>query len=205
VSVIRGAPWGDAGPLPADALFVATDAEAAAELDAARREGRDPRPVALLGGNLCRALGGRGDLARLHGGDATRATVDVLSVTIDGGAARAAVAHVVARGATWWFGPVTAAMNAEWLGEWDLAPRAHPGDGLVDVVRAELSFADRRKARRRLPSGTHVPHPGIRIDRSAAVVVETHRPQWVWLDGVRAGRARRIEIEVLPDALRVAV
>ena len=49
-----------------------------------------------------------------------------------------AVAHVVARGGgPWWRGPIVAVMNADRLGRWDVAPRAHPNDGRLDVVEVD--------------------------------------------------------------------
>ena len=38
-------------------------------------------------------------------------------------------------------------MNAQWLGDWDLGPRSHPNDGLLDVTDGTLPFGDRWKAR----------------------------------------------------------
>ncbi len=64
-------------------------------------------------------------------------------------------------------------MNAQWIGSWDVAPRSHPNDGLLDRCEGDLSLDDRWKARGRLPSGTHVPHPGIAEQR--AVVHQHHR------------------------------
>ena len=114
------------------------------------------------------------------------------------------VAHLVAR-RSWWIGRVIAVMNAEWLGRWDLGPRAHPGDGLLDISDATLSFGDRLKARRRLPTGTHLPHPGIETDRVGAWQVELQPALDVWLDGERIARARNLSIRVEPEALTVVV
>jgi hypothetical protein len=205
MTIVRGAPWGENGPLPGDGIVVADVAAASAAVDAARHAGRALPPIGFVGGDVCRTLGGRGDPARLHTPDATRATIDLLAVQLDDGPERAAVAHVVARGRTWLRGPLVLAMNAAWLGRWNVAPRAHPNDGLVDVVRADPSTGDRLKARRRLPLGTHVPHPAIRIERTAATVIELGRSTGVWIDGRRAGTARRLTLRVQPDALRVTV
>lgn len=94
-------------------------------------------------------------------------------------------------------------MNAEFLGGWDVAPRAHPGDGLLDVVEvaASMPLGDRLRARRRLPTGGHIPHPAIALSRRAAVQVEFDRPTPVWLDGERVGAAHRLSIRVERDAL----
>ncbi|MCA1692669.1 MAG: hypothetical protein LC733_10905, partial [Actinobacteria bacterium] len=111
--------------------MVGSDSEARAVLEEARRE-RQPFPaLGLLGGDLCRTLGGQGgDPARLRGGEGVRFTVDVGEVLLDG-RLRLFVAHLVARSHLWTRSFVV--MNAQWLGRWNLGPRAHPGDGLLDT------------------------------------------------------------------------
>ncbi len=199
----RGEDWGSLGPLPADGVVVRSDAEARAVVTAARRANEEIPPLGLLGGDLCRTVGGRGDEAHLRSEAATRLTVDLGSVLVDG-RLQWFVAHLVLR-RSWLRGPLFGVFNAEWLGAWDVAPRAHPGDGKLEVVEVTMSAGDRLKARRRLPLGTHVPHPGIRIRSADAVqrdVPEGHR---VWLDGERLGPARALSIRIEPDALRVVV
>jgi hypothetical protein len=203
VTVAKGRDWGSEGPLPADGILVRTDAEARAVVTEARRAGEEIPPLGLLGGDLCRTVGGRGDEARLRSERATRLTVDVGAVLVDG-RLHWFVAHLVAR-RSWWRGPLFAACNAQWLGPWDLAPRAHPGDGRLDVVEADPTLGDRLKARRRLPSGTHGPHPDIRIRAMTAVQHDLPAGHAVWLDGERLGPARTLSIRVEPDALHIVV
>jgi hypothetical protein len=205
VTIARGQAWGELGPLPDDGVVVRSDAEAAAVVAAARAEGTDPPPIGLLGGDLCRTVGGRGDVARLRTDDAARLTVDLLVVRLDDGPEHVVVAHALAHRRFALLGPLVAVMNAAWVGEWNVAPRAHPNDGLAEVVHADLSVGDRLKARRRLPSGTHVPHPRIRVERRAACTLELGRRVPVRLDGLVAGRARRLHVRIEPDALRVVV
>jgi hypothetical protein len=191
--------------LPEGAVLVRSDAEAREVLEEARRRREELPTIALLGGDLCRTLGGRGDEARMRGDAVTLATVDVGEVLLDG-RVRFFVAHAVVRGSSWWRGEIVAAMNAQFLGRWDVAPRAHPGDGLLEVVEVEASvgLGDRWKAWRRLPTGTHVPHPRIAVRRVPAVQVDVGGRQ-VWLDGVRQDAADALSIRLRPDALHVAV
>ena len=114
------------------------------------------------------------------------------------------VAHLVVRRG-WLRGPLFGAFNAQWLGPWDVAPRAHPGDGQLEVVEVTMSASERLKARRRLPLGTHVPHPGIRIRRAEAVQHDVPKGHGVWLDGERLGPAKALSIRLEPDALRIVV
>ena len=69
-------------------------------------------------------------------------------------------------------GRVVAVMNAQWIGRWDVAPKGHPNDGMVDVLDGNLGLDDRLKVRSRLITGTHVPHPGIAQARVAAIQLE---------------------------------
>jgi hypothetical protein len=202
VPIAKGEPWGTPGPLPAGGVVVATDAEARAAVERARRAS-EPLPVlGLTGGDLCRTLGGRGDVAALRLPDAVTFTVDVGAVLADG-RLHWFVAHLVARSPGW--GEAFVAMNAQWLGRWNLGPRAHPGDGLLDIYRAQLGLADRLKVRARLHHGTHLPHPGVGEERTAATQAAWSRPRTLWLDGVRLGPVREVAVHVEADALTVVV
>jgi diacylglycerol kinase family enzyme len=203
VTVERGTAWGSPGRLPDDGVVVHDDRDARAVIEDHRRH-NEPLPVlGLLGGDLARTLGGSGDAARLRSSSAMTFSVDVGAALVDG-RLHWFVAHLVAR-RSWWRGRVVAVMNAQWLGRYDLGPRAHPGDGLLDVTDADLSLSDRLKARRRLPVGTHVPHPGIATRRVAAWQTDFDPPLDVWLDGDAIGRTRQLSVRVEPDALTVVV
>jgi hypothetical protein len=200
----RGEAWGVPGVLPDDGVVVRSDAEARALVERARRANDEIPVVGLVGGDLCRALGGSGDEARLRGGDAVRVEVDVGAALIDG-RLHWFVAHLVARRA-WLHGRIVAVMNAEHLGRWDVAPRSHPGDGLFDTFDVTMPLGERLKARARLAAGTHVPHPGIAQRRAAAVQIDLDQPTGVWLDGERLpDPARSLSIRVEPAALTCVV
>lgn len=203
MTVERGQPWGTRGALPAHAVVVRTDAEARAAVTAARRASTAVPALGLLGGDLCRTCGGRGDEARLRGGDAAVLPADLGSVLLDG-RQHWFVAHLVAR-RSWWRGRVVAAMNAQFLGRWDVAPRAHPNDGRLDLLDVTMGPTDRWKAWRRLPRGAHVPHPGIAEHRVTAWQATFDPPLRVWLDGEPMGAVRHLSLRVEPDALTVVV
>ncbi len=207
MTVRKGQSWGEPGSLPDGGVVVRSDAEARAVLEDARRGGHPYPALGLVGGDLWRTLGGTGDQARLRSDRATTFTVDVGQALVDGNL-HLFVAHLVARTHLWTRALVV--MNAQWLttrrgGRWNLGPRAHPGDGLLDVYRVGLGLADLPRVRRRLHHGAHLPHPGIKEQRTAAVQSDMGRPLPVRLDGVDIGRGRVLSVRVEPDALTVVV
>jgi hypothetical protein len=199
----KGEPWGEPGVLPPDGVVVRTDAEARAVVTEAHRAGRPLPTLGLLGGDLCRALGGTGDEARVRKGPATVVPVDLGAVLVDG-RLHWFVAHLVARRG-WWRGRLVAVMNAQHIGAWDVAPRGHPNDGRLDVLDGDPPLGDRWKARVRLRTGTHVPHPAIAERHVTALQLDLAPRMHVWLDGEDVGPARSLSIRVEPDALRCVV
>ncbi|MFZ6002563.1 MAG: diacylglycerol/lipid kinase family protein [Actinomycetota bacterium] len=203
MTIRRGEQWGTTSPLPPDGVVVRSDREARAVVTAARRAGQPIPPLGLLGGDLCRTLGGTGDEARLRSADAVTVPVDLGAVLVDG-RLHWFVSHLVAR-RSWWRGRVTVAMNAQFIGDWDVAPRSHPNDGRLDVLDGDLPIGQRLQARSRLRLGTHVPHPGIDECRVEAIQLELARATPIELDGERIGSARRLSIRIEPDALSCVV
>ncbi len=204
MSIERGRSWGTNTALAAGSPVVGTDAELRSLVETARREGRELGPVGLLGGDLCATLGGPGNPERLRSLAALQVPIDVVAVVLDGTTQLWFVAHLVAHRRAW-VGRAAVAMNADSLGPLRLGPRAHPNDGLVDVTFGSLPWRDRLEAKRRARTGAHLPHPGLRVQRAARVVIDFDRPTAVWLDAVPVGRARRLELTVEPDALQVVV
>lgn len=203
MTVEKGKAWGAPGPLPADGVVVRSDAEARRVLTEARRDNRPLPTLGLLGGDLCRTLGGgRGGEDRLRAPDATTFPVDVGEVLVDG-RLHLFVAHLVARN-RWWTRAFVA-MNAQFVGDLDLGPRSHPGDGLLDTYDARLPVSQLLQVRARARTGSHLPHPGIKERRTGAIQVELDRPLGVWLDGERIGDGRVLSVRLQPDAVRVVV
>jgi diacylglycerol kinase family enzyme len=115
------------------------------------------------------------------------------------------VAHLIAR-RSWWFGRTIAVMNAQYLGDLDLGPRAHPGDGLLDITDGTLPLGDRFRARRRARTGTHLPHPALETSRQPAAQFDLTPALDVWLDGDRVARGcRELSVRVEPGALTVVI
>ena len=203
MTIKKGEAWGSPAPLPPDGVVADNDAAARAALERARADGRPFPVLGLTGGDLWRTLGAPETSAeRLRSAAAVTFTVDLGEILVDG-RMHLFVAHAMARTRTWsraWL-----AMNAQWLGEWNTGPKAHPNDGRLDVYEAALPLSDRFKVRARLRSGAHLPHPGIVERRTKAAQIEFRRPLPVRLDGERIGAARTLSVRVEPDAIQVVV
>ncbi len=196
--IAKGQPWGAPGELPAGGVVVGSDAEARAVLMQARAERRPFPALGLLGGDLCRTLGGGGG-TELQG---VRFTIDLGEALLDG-RLHLFVAHLVARSRSW--GRAFVAMNAQSLGRWNLGPRAHPNDGLLDTYDVRLALGQLLPVRSRLHHGAHLPHPGIKERRTAALQVELDRALPVRLDDVPVGKAKVISVRLQADALTVVI
>lgn len=206
MTIRKGQAWGQPGPLADSGVVVRSDAEARAVVTEARRGGRPIPAIGLLGGDLCRTLGGLGgprDEGRLRSEAAMTFPADLGEVLLDGHLHWFVASLVARRG--WWRGRAWLAMNASWLGSWNVAPRSHPNDGLLDTYDLAVSVTEWPKVRARLPLGAHLPHPGIAERRAKAVQVDLERPLPVHLDGELVGPARTLSVRAEPDALTIVV
>jgi hypothetical protein len=199
MTIRPGAPWGRELPRPAGLVVVDDDPAFVRAIGVS-----DGPPVAAGSGDLARTLG----VTSLdHRSTLNEFPIDLLHVRLDDALEPVvACAHVIARSpwsrGHWLHGPILAVMNAEFIGEWDVAPRGHPNDGRMEVfeVDASMSVRHRIAARRRLHSGTHVPHPHVNTRSLRRGTWSFARPLEVVVDGRRIGRASSLAIDVVPDA-----
>ena len=192
VTIKPGQTWGEPATAAPD-VVVSNDRAISAALDAARRQGSAFPTFGVTGGDLCRTLAGTGELAMAF-------PIDVGEVLVDG-RHHFFAAHVVARRNGW--RQFAVAMNAQWVGEWNLGPKAHPNDGIVDAYEGNLGLFEWRAVKKRLPTGSHLPHPKIEQTRSKAVTFEFTQDYEVFIDGEAVTRAKHLAIRILPDALKV--
>jgi len=203
MTIRPGAPWGSEVPRPDGLVTVGSDRSLAAALACA-----DGPPIAVGSGDLARTFGVSSQEQRA----VDRATViefpiDLLQVRLgDAGEPVLACAHVIVRSpwtrGHWFRGPILAVMNAEFFGDWDVAPRGHPNDGRAEVVAVDESMSVRHRlaARRRMHNGTHLPHPQVVTRSIRSGNWNFAHPLEVIVDGHRLGRAADLTVEVLPDA-----
>ena len=206
MTIGKGAPWGSPATAPPDAV-ADDDAELAALANAAAGAATPGQGVPRLGvrrGDVLRTLG-------LAGADAEPAPAreqpldhpfDLGLAELDDGRTVPFVAHLVAR-RRGWAGEFAVACNVGWVGPWYVGPRAHPNDGLLDVVHGSLPWRQRLEARRRVVTGTHLPHPGLRSVRVPSWEHRFDRPVTIRADGVVVGATHHLAVTIRPDDLVV--
>lgn len=187
-----GQPWGNLVELDGDEPR-AHDDRGLAELLARHPGAR----VLLDGGDLFTSLGGQAPAEPFE------MPIDLLEVTADG-RQHLAAAHVVAR-RRGWRGHFVVAMNGTHLGGWNLGPKAHPNDGIVDLTSGSLGLGDRLKARRRAPAGAHLPHPDLTTSRRRSLELHLATATPLFIDGVKVGRVSHLVIAVRGDAGRIVL
>ncbi len=99
--------------------------------------------------------------------------------------------------------------NGQFINGLDVVPRGHPGDGRLEIQVYALNPSERLPMRRRLRSGTHLPHP--RIVCTTGRTVEVVAPQrggrgWsLTVDGRPADAISTLNAAVRPKAFRLLV
>ncbi len=199
MTIEKGVPWGSTARMPADVVVVPDEATAA---QAVLRGGQC---VVLQSGDLMRALGGTATtITPQHGSACRLLPCDVLRITLDDTTQTTAVSSVVVgswRHPRWW---VT---SGGFLGALNVAPRAHPNDGLADALTFGdgLDLRQLFAIRRRMKLGDHLPHPQLTMQRAREVQWQHAQPAPVTIDGQSMGRVRSVHVVVQPDAFSLCV
>lgn len=101
---------------------------------------------------------------------------------------------------------MTAVMNGTTFGgSFRVCPEAKPDDGLLDLLLVEaIGRLEILQLVPKILRGSHAGHPRLKMVRAKTVVIESGEPLLVEADGEIAFHdARRLEIALLPAALRV--
>jgi hypothetical protein len=210
MTIEKGKAWGTVGPPPPLSRWARSDVEAARLIAGEVLGGHAAAPIWLTRGDLARTIGSLNVKPDDDRDEVTLLPCDALVVTLADGVRTLAVAHVVnGRGGwrRWWRGPVTACMNAQYLGDWDVTPRSHPGDGAFELVElaASMSLRQRRTAAQRAVTGTHLPHPSLSVVKRQRHDVDLAGKggDW-WIDSVITS-AVAVSVELVSEAFTVGV
>jgi hypothetical protein len=203
MTIRKGEPWGAAVPADPARPVLTDDSALHRWVNQHRHAGTPVAPASLLGGDLARTCGG-GHAATV-GVTVTRVTLDIVRVEM---AERTAwmTSHLIAR-RDWWRGGVAMAMNAQFLGAYDVTPRSHPNDGRVDIVEVDpsMSVRARLQARSRARSGSHLPHPLLRTRSVRDTELSFPRALEVVIDGIPYGSTDHLRLVVEPDAYELDI
>lgn len=200
MTIEKGEPWGEPGSPGPETVSFGSDSALAGAAAAAWERGRHLE-ASLSSGDILVSLG---IVAPRPSDVQHRYPFDLGFVSLDGGPPRPFAAHVRANRRRW-AGDFAVVMNVGWIGSWYLGPRAHPNDGLLDVTTGRLDPRQRLLARTRARTGTHLPHPNLKMVRQPRWEGVFERPVVVTADGETAGSASSIAVWVEPDCFTVIV
>jgi diacylglycerol kinase family enzyme len=202
MTIRKGDAWGEPAACPANVEVVGTDRDLRDWVVWHRTRNMPIPDIGVSGGDLARTCGG----ATGTHPQSAKVTIDAMRLELDGHEPTWGVAHAVVRRA-WLRDEVVMVMNAQFYGHYDIAPRSHPNDGKVDVLRvgAAMGWRERLVARSRARVGAHLPHPFLVMKSVTDVEIELDKSMVVWVDGARCGVARNVRVTVEPDAFSVYV
>ncbi len=164
--------------------------------------------VILSGGDIARSLGD--PQAPAIGASCTEVPIDALRVmiTLSNGSTitQIAASHVLI--GYWLRGRLICVSNGGFIGTKNVSPRAHPNDGLFDVMtlHSSMGIQQRFRARQKSILGTHTPHPLVETTRARIIeFASTSRSENLCVDGCRIRLWTSIQIEIVPDYWRLLV
>lgn len=99
--------------------------------------------------------------------------------------------------------------NGQFIDGVDVVPRGHPGDGRLEVQVYALNPSERPPMRRRLRTGTHLPHPRIVCTTGRTVVftggARGDRGWSLTVDGRSTDAITTLNATVIPGAFRLLI
>jgi hypothetical protein len=197
--ISRGQPWGIPADMSDDVLVVENN-QVLSNADRTRR-------IVLTGGDIARSLGN--PVVPVVGSACTEVAIDAMLcdiTTTDSRSIHAVAASSIVVG-SYWRGRHLIVSNAGWIGDSNVAPRAHPNDGKVEIltITSHMSLRQRILARRRMQTGTHLPHPDLSSMQIATQSIVRQNEERLMIDGRKIDNWASISITVEPDYWRVLV
>ena len=196
MTIRTGEEWGEAvDSAPEGTRTAFTDRDVAQALE-------DRHPVLVRGGTLHHSLGS-------PVGDAVtrRLPIDLVEVVDTSSETRiaASVANISLslRGPLRrWRGRIIVVTNCGECAGVRPCPRAHPNDGVLDVleVDASMTLFQRRLAWKKAISGSHLPHPSLSVWSGAKFCLTVQPNEQIVVDGVDLKFTGDVELRVVADS-----
>lgn len=200
MTIEKGKEWGTPISVPEHVQSVRSDAELAEQPQNAT--------CAVTAGDMWTTLG---EPQQRHVGDAaTLVLIDAMEITV----VSSSGSHVLTSASNIQIGKLlgfprtrphqrfVCITNCGMVKRANMAPRAHPNDGVFDIVTFTelMSLKQRFMSARRLRFGTHVPHPNISVQRNSMFHTDrSHDRETLRIDGVLIRDWNSISVRILPD------
>ena len=96
-------------------------------------------------------------------------------------------------------------MNSQFYKNRRVAIRGHPSDGKLDVLSSQLNLRQYMLASKLSESGSHVPHPDIKIKSTDERSFSFERLMRIYADGRLVGRSDEVRISLLSKGIKVII
>lgn len=197
MTIEPGRAWGEETVMPTVIDHCRSDSELA----------NSEHSVVLTGGDVWLSLGKPGP--KMPSETCTRVPLDRMRCSISSARGEVIVfaASHVRIGRLMSRGDCVVLSNCGFIGSRMLLPRAHPNDGEMDImtVLSTMTLRERVIATRRARTGTHLPHPSIRVSRADRFGAARRRREPLFVDGKRIRRWSEVTVEIEPDELSVLI
>ena len=162
----------------------------------------------LNGGDIAHSLGD--PQAPAIGDGCTEVSIDALrvSITSKNGSTQTLIAASHIMIGDWLRGRLICVSNSGFIGQTNVSPRAHPNDGLFDLMTIDprMGIQQRLRARKKSILGTHTPHPLIDTSRARSIEFSARTgSEPLRIDGQRIPSWNALQVEIIPDYWRLLV
>ncbi len=199
--------WGQMVIRPIDVQLCTSDAQVAKIATHYQSLGAPIPHIRVTAGSLAISLG---ESLAVLGAEVRELPIDLLHVnysTPNGTQCNGIAANSVLMKRRLWTGQIVVATNSGFWKSWEIAPRAHPNDGVFDVVEvnANMTWRHRLIARHRLPHGRHLPHSSIGVRQCGSGSWKFDKPIGLYIDDEFCGMVTDVDITIEANALNLVI
>jgi YegS C-terminal NAD kinase beta sandwich-like domain len=204
--ITPGSAWGVRCDAPTDSLLLRTDREVGVFLRDHNAKEIQSQPISYESGDLIKVLGLD---SALRGQQCLKVIVDAIAVEYED--THGKKQHDVCFGSLhigkrYLQGALSIVSNSGcWRGR-EVAPRAHPNDGKLDIVEisAAMRWSQRRLAWKKTAAGAHLPHPLIQYSQGDFFQWKGASKRLV-IDGEFVAHVQKVSCRVQSDCLALFV